>query len=914
MTLLSGPARRAGPVLALLPALLWLLAACDAGSTTAPSIPTAVASTTAIEAPSATASPAPAGTPSATGTPSTGTPTPAAAATAARPTATPVPASPAGARGNGSLIAFISDRFDHQEIYLYDTSRDEVIQWTNDTSAKRTPAWAPDGRTLAYAALRDGSWQIYKKSISGGREVKLTNPPGDNYEPAWSPDGKSIAFTSSRDGREQVYVMDAEGRTPRNLTKSAATSDFQPTWSPDGRYIAFSSNRDGNWEVYVMSADGGSPRSVSRSAGGDWSPAWSPDGRRLAFVSDRDGNEEIYVQSLDAADNGASVNVSKSSGSDIAPVWSPDGNRIVFVSKRDGNFELYMADGDGSNLRRLTNDLGDDTAPAWRWEPGAAVAARVPALPTAAATPRFDEGPKLVTLWHLDDNPKVDGMRSSTLQALGQNETAYATTSGLVYGFEPGDWYQQIYVRDQSWMNIPAMYFYPARYARDSVEEFLRRQYTASQPIRPLATTFPGDGAIAGLFSPEITYDKHTTTSDEETNLIRAAYIYWSLSGDNAWLKHDINGQTVIARLNRAMEWLLTNRIDPATSLIKRAHTTDWGDVKIEKTGTPTELAPGDALTASLFDQAMAYQALRNLAAMNQVAGNAAEVGRYSTAANDLRSQSEKWLWQPTRGFYRTHWHLTPLDHKFDEDAIVSIANALVLYTKMSDRIGALDKLEEAARSVGAIKPGLSLNPPYPIGVFAYVQMAEGAYQNGGLWDWWGGTQITAEFEQGLRTRALRHLYQVADDWARHPRDIYEWQYARTGVNKGSDNYGGSVATMTEAVVRGLYGIRLEAQNPSISPRLGDRTGWVRATIPASGLYAAYRYSTGPGSLQIAYDTNHAKEMPFSVAMPDKTIASKVTVDGQTMTFKTETLNEDTYAGFSAPTGSHTIEITYTAK
>ncbi|MEP7199692.1 MAG: LpqB family beta-propeller domain-containing protein [Chloroflexota bacterium] len=872
---------------------LSIFTACDPAPT-ATVEPTRAASPTAV---SATATP-----------PSTVTPQPTPTATPSpKPTVPPTPA-PLGTRTFAGLIAFVSDRFDHPELYLFDIDRNEVIQWTNDNSAKRSPSWAPDGRTLAYAAFRDGSWQLYKKSIAGGRETKLTSAPGENYEPAWSPDGKSIAFTSTRDGREQVYVIDAEGRSVRAVSKNGF-SDFQPNWSPDGKLLAFSTNRDGNWEVYVVNADGSNPRNISRAAGGDWSPAWSPDGSRIAFVSDRDGNAEVYVIAANAPDGSSAVNLTKSPGSDWAPSWSPDGQRLTFVSKRDGNFELYMMNADSTNLRRLTNEQGDDIQPAWRWEPGNVVAARVPPIITTTTTLRLDEGPKQVTLWHFDDNPKLDGMRSSALQALGQDETAYATANGFVFGFEPGDLYQQIYVRDQSWMDIAAMYFYPPQYARDSVEEFLRRQYTNNQPIRPLATTYPGDGAISGLFSPEITYDKHTTTSDEEANLIRAAYTYWALSGDKEWLKKDINGQTVIARLNRAMEWLLTNRIDPATSLFKRAHTTDWGDVKIEKTGSPTELGPNDALTASIFDQAMVYQALRNLALMDQSVGKQAETLRYNNAANDLKGQVEKYLWQPTKGFYKTHYHLTPLAHDFDEDAIVSIANALVVYTGLSDRIGPLDRLEDATRSFSAIKPGLSLYPPYKTGVFAYVQMAEGRYQNGGLWDWWGGTQITAEFEHGLRARATKHLYQVADDWIKHPRDIYEWQMARTGANGGSDNYGGSVATMSEAIIRGLYGIKLEAQDVSISPRLGEHGGWIRATVPASGLFASYRYTATATALLMPYESNAPKDIPFRVVLPPGAMASKVTLDGQAVRFASEALNEDHIVAFTGPTGVHAIEI-----
>lgn len=886
--------RRAG--LAIVIAACFALTACEVDLAN-------VAGTNTLSTPSATSL----ATRSAAATPTlatpTSTPSPQSSPT---PKPTPTPTVP-GAQAIGSLsgfIAFVSDRFDHAEIYLYDVDRNEVIQWTNDRDAKRNPAWAPDGRTLVYSALRDGSWQIYKKSISGGRETKLTSAPGDNYEPVWSPDGKAIAFTSNRDGREQVYVMDAEGKNVRNLSKNNF-ADFQPSWSPDSKLLAFTSNRNGNWQIFVANADGTNARNISRSYAGDWTAAWSPDGSRIAFTSDRDGNAEVYVMN---ADGSGAVNLTKSPGADWSPTWSADGQRIAFISKRDGNFEMYMMNADGTSLKRLTNDLGDDVQPAWRWEPARLAAARVPAI--SASTPSLDEGPKLVTLWHFEDNPKLDGMRSSALQALGQNETAYPVPAGLVFGFEPGDSYQEIYVRDLSWMGIAAMYFYPPQYLRDSVEEFLRRQYTDNQPLEPLSKVYPGEGAISGLFSPTTPYIKHTTTSDEEANLIRAAYTYWAMSGDTGWLRKEINGQTVITRLNRAMEWLFRWRIDPATSLFKRAHTTDWGDVKIEKTGSPTELQPGDALTASIFDQAMIYQALVSLATMNKAVGNTNETGRYLNASQDLKGQVEKYLWQPTKGFYRLHWHLTPLTHTgFDEDSMISISNALAIYTGLSDHVGALDKLEEATKAMGAIKPGLSLYPPYPTGVFAYVQMAEGVYQNGGLWDWWGGTQITAEFEHGLRTRAFRHLYQVADDWFKHPRDIYEWQSPRTGVNRGSDNYGGSVATMTEAIVRGVYGLKLEGQDVSISPRLGEHPGWIRAYVPASGLFVAYRYQISPQALQLSYETNYAQEITFRVVMPPNSAPSRVSIDGATVQFRTDVINEDSYTVFTGPTGAHTIEI-----
>jgi DNA-binding SARP family transcriptional activator/tRNA A-37 threonylcarbamoyl transferase component Bud32 len=49
----------------------------------------------------------------------------------------------------------------------------------------------------------------------------------------------------------------------------------------------------------------------------------------------------------------------------IQPVWSPDGTKIAFAAKSNDGYDLYVMDADGANVRRLTNDPGDELDPAW---------------------------------------------------------------------------------------------------------------------------------------------------------------------------------------------------------------------------------------------------------------------------------------------------------------------------------------------------------------------------------------------------------------------------------------------------------------------------------------------------------------------------------------------------------------------
>ena len=223
------------------------------------------------------------------------------------------------------------------------------------------PAWAPDGKHIAFESSRDGNKEIYVMDSDGGNPRRLTNAPGgDDLTPSWSPDGRHIAFSSDRDGNDEIYVMDSDGSNLRRLTDNGDRSR-SPVWSPDGRHIAFSSERDGNDEIYVMDSDGSNLRRLTNHNKEDVQPAWSPDGQQIAFSSNRDGNFDIYVMAADGSD----VRQLTDSRQDKSPVWSPDGQQIAFSSERDGNFDIYVMAADGSNLRRLTNHNKEDVQPAW---------------------------------------------------------------------------------------------------------------------------------------------------------------------------------------------------------------------------------------------------------------------------------------------------------------------------------------------------------------------------------------------------------------------------------------------------------------------------------------------------------------------------------------------------------------------
>ena len=86
---------------------------------------------------------------------------------------------------------------------------------------------------------------------------------------------------------------------------------------------------------------------------------------QIAFVSNRDGNKEIYV--MDG--NGKNLrNLTNNPDTDRDPAWFPDGREVVFSSFRyegigHGKSAIYVMNADGTNLRQLTNHPADDWGP-----------------------------------------------------------------------------------------------------------------------------------------------------------------------------------------------------------------------------------------------------------------------------------------------------------------------------------------------------------------------------------------------------------------------------------------------------------------------------------------------------------------------------------------------------------------------
>src|SRR5919108_2709992 len=125
--------------------------------------------------------------------------------------------------------------------------------------------------------------------------------------------------------------------------------------------IAFTATQNGNRDIAVLEPCG-AVRTLIAGPAAELKPAWSPDGRELAFMSNRDGNFDIYV----ANGEGSGVRrLTDDLRNDFNPVWSPDGRTLAWNSDRSGDFGIYVMNANGGDVRRLTDAPGIDSVPSW---------------------------------------------------------------------------------------------------------------------------------------------------------------------------------------------------------------------------------------------------------------------------------------------------------------------------------------------------------------------------------------------------------------------------------------------------------------------------------------------------------------------------------------------------------------------
>ena len=226
-----------------------------------------------------------------------------------------------------------------------------------------SPAWSPDGQSLAYVSFEERLPSVYVQFLPTGERKRVSARAGVNQAPAWSPDGKKLALTlSTRDGNLDVYVLDLATQALTRITDDPGI-DTEPQWSKDGQTIYFTSDRAGGPQIYrVGTRSGDKPQRLTFQGSYNARPRLSPDESQLAFVTQEDGGYRIATMDLHGR---GEVQVLTKGRSDVSPSYAPNGAEIIYATRDRGRGVLALVSADGRVQERLVSSEGELQEPAW---------------------------------------------------------------------------------------------------------------------------------------------------------------------------------------------------------------------------------------------------------------------------------------------------------------------------------------------------------------------------------------------------------------------------------------------------------------------------------------------------------------------------------------------------------------------
>jgi TolB protein len=226
-----------------------------------------------------------------------------------------------------------------------------------------SPAWSPDGQSLAYVSFEDRVPSIYVQTLKSGERRRVSSHAGVNQAPAWSPDGRRLALTlSTHDGNLDIYVLDLATNELTRITDDPAI-DTEPQWSHDGQTLYFTSDRAGGPQIYRIGvAPGSHPTRLTFQGNYNARPRLSPDETQMAFVTQDGGGYRIATMDLRSHGD---MQVLTHGRFDVSPSYAPNGAVLIYASRDRDRGVLALVSADGRVQQRLVSSEGEVQEPAW---------------------------------------------------------------------------------------------------------------------------------------------------------------------------------------------------------------------------------------------------------------------------------------------------------------------------------------------------------------------------------------------------------------------------------------------------------------------------------------------------------------------------------------------------------------------
>ena len=270
---------------------------------------------------------------------------------------------------NGQQIAFVGNKANASDIYLYDLKYKTLINLTNDIYSDSEPVWSSDGTNIAYVSSRNKNennlaghdllifeityfqTDIFTFDISNNSLQRITDTEANENYPVWANTGNVLFYTSDESGISNLYRHDMDNDEVEPLT-NILTGLFQISLSDNDDVMVFAGYSDNGWDIFRLA----NPIDMNVI---EINPT--------QFIKNRKSGDELLVDFRRNKSTG--INTNRTSGRDYSNyIFAPEYknyNQNTNVSEPDSGMfvvadSLISADGDyipQPYKTRLTMDM-----------------------------------------------------------------------------------------------------------------------------------------------------------------------------------------------------------------------------------------------------------------------------------------------------------------------------------------------------------------------------------------------------------------------------------------------------------------------------------------------------------------------------------------------------------------------------